>query len=178
MGAIDLEPVRTEQLIEGPTVTVRQMCPDDQAALLRFHDRLSDQTTYLRYFQVHRTLRPEEAHRFSHVDHRDREAFVATDDDGEIVGVGRYDRQPGTDEAEAAFVIEDAWQGLGLGPVLLRHLASHAKQLGVARLRAETLAINRPMLTVFRRSGFPMTTNTDDGVVHVLLDLTADPSSG
>jgi GNAT superfamily N-acetyltransferase len=171
-------PVTVEQLEMGPTVSIRQMQPDDADALVRFHTRLSDETTYRRYFTVHRTLRPDELDRFTHVDHANREAIVALDEAGEIVGVGRYDREPGASEADGAFVVEDAWQGLGLGPVLLRHIIDGARRLGVQTLTAETLAINRPMLVVFRRAGYPMTTASSDGTVRVSLDLREGPGHG
>lgn len=161
----------TEQLPGGPDVNVRPMEPTDADALVRFHGRLSNETTYRRYFGVHPTLRPAELERFTHVDHVDREAVVACDGDGDIVGVGRYDRTPGTTEAEGAFVVRDDWQGLGLGGVLLRHVIDHAKANGMNALTAETLRLNRPMLVVFRRSGYPMTTRTDYGTIHVRLDL-------
>lgn len=164
----------TEALPEGPTVTVRPIGPDDADALVRFHARLSDETTYRRYFTIHRTLRPAELERFTHVDHRDREALVALDDEDQIVGVGRYDRAPGSTSAEGAFVVCDDWQGLGLGPVLVRHTIDHARANGVITFTAETLTINRPMLTVFRRTGYPMDVRTEGCTLHITLDVSQD----
>lgn len=50
-----------------------------------------------------------------------REALVALDG-ANIVAIGRYDRLPGTDDAEVAFVVADSWQGDGAGAELLKRL--------------------------------------------------------
>jgi GNAT superfamily N-acetyltransferase len=166
-GTAEREQVR---LRTGQTVELRPMDAADAAALVDFHHRLSPETTYLRFFNLHPELSEREVHRFTHVDHDDRDAIVATVDD-QIVAVGRYDRRPGETEAEVAFVVADAWQRRGIGSVLLARLTALARRRGLERLTAETLAVNRPMLEVFRASRLPMATTLRDGVVHVALEL-------
>ena len=61
-------------------------------------------------------LSDRDVERFTHVDHVDRVAFVVTVGD-EIIGVGRYDRIDELGEAEVAFLVEDAHQGRGVGPL-------------------------------------------------------------
>ncbi|MGH2881856.1 MAG: GNAT family N-acetyltransferase, partial [Solirubrobacteraceae bacterium] len=58
----------------------------------------------------------------------------------------------GPDQAEVAFVIADAWQGHGLGSIMLSRLAAAVREHGVRTLTAEVLPTNRAMLTVFARS--------------------------
>ena len=87
----------------------------------------------------------------------------------QLVGVARYDREPGTDSAEVAFVVSDEHQGRGIGTVLLEHLAAAARERGITRFVAETLAHNDQMLGVFRAAGFAERTRIEDGVVHVEL---------
>jgi GNAT superfamily N-acetyltransferase len=157
-------------LRDGACVQLRRMEEEDAPRLVRFHDTLSSETVYLRFFSVHPHLSDPEVHRFTHVDHRDREAIVALHGD-DIVAVARYDRMPDRDEAEVAFVVTDAWQGLGLGSALLVRLADMARAEGVSRLRAETLPHNRRMLAVFHHSGLPLRTKVEDGVVHAELEL-------
>ncbi len=157
-------------LRSGDEVELHAMSPQDAADLLEFHHGLSPQTIYFRFFTAHPELSARELDRFTHVDHADREALVACVD-GRIVAIGRYDRAPGTDAAEVAFVVTDAWQGHGLGTVLLHRLAELARARGVRRLTAETLPVNRKMLDVFRNSGLPVATRFSDGVVHVTLEL-------
>jgi RimJ/RimL family protein N-acetyltransferase len=115
-------------------------------------------------------LSDKDLHRFTHVDHDDRVAFVLLLGD-QLVGVGRYDRTPGTDEAEVAFLIEDAHQGRGLGSVLLEHLAAAARERGIQRFVAEVLSQNSRMVRVFLDAGYQATRSYEDGVVHLTFPI-------
>ncbi len=156
-------------------IRVRPMAVTDGIALATFHDGLTDETTRLRFFAVHRSLSPGELERFTHVDHHDREALVALDG-AAIVGVGRYDRLPGTDDAEVAFVVGDAWQGDGVGSRLLAHLVRRGRAEGLRAFLADTLLENRRMREVFAHSGLVTGSASDGGVVQVVLDLTLAPA--
>ena len=68
-------------------------------------------------------------------------------------------------------MVEEDYQGLGIGSVTLRHLAGIAKDKGIAQFHAEVLQENRGMLAVFKRSGFPTKQESAEGVVHVTLSL-------
>ena len=135
------------QLRDGTEVHLHAMRGDDAAALLRFHHQLSPETTYLRFFSVHPELSARELEYFTHVDHQNREAIVATVDDM-IIGIARFDRIDETNDAEAAFVIADAWQGEGLGTALFHRLAERAREVGIDRFVAEVLPHNRRMLDI------------------------------
>jgi GNAT superfamily N-acetyltransferase len=77
------------------------------------------------------------------VDHDRRDALVAVDPDGEIVAVARYDRLGESDEAEVAVVVEDGWQGHGIGARLMRRLAALAESRGLHVFTATMLGENR-----------------------------------
>jgi GNAT superfamily N-acetyltransferase len=158
------------ELADGTTVEMRSIEAGDAAGLLRFHGTLSTETTYLRFFCVHPQLSKYELERFTRVDHRDREAIVATIDD-DIVGVARFDRLDNQQDAEVAFVVTDCWQGHGLGNAMFRELAHRARRAGVARFVADTLPQNSKMLGVFHDAGLPMTSKLRDGVVHLVIHL-------
>lgn len=154
----------------GSAIMLRAMREDDAEGLVRFHHRLSAETTYLRFFSPHPELSVREVDRFTHVDHLDREAFVVVAD-GEIVGVGRLERLADPCSAEVAFAVDDSWQGRGVGRVLFEALARRAQEVGVTRFVAETLAHNRRMLNLFRSVDRPVTTSFADGNVRVEIDL-------
>lgn len=168
----------TVDLFDGARICVRPITADDDERLRRFHERLSSETVYLRFFTPHPELSAAEATYFTHVDHRCREALVAVSGD-DIVGVARFDRLPGSDDAETAVVVDDAWQGRGVGSALLRRLAERAAALGVRRLLADVLARNRRMLRLLESVAPASWDYLDDGVVRGVVSLAhlSDPLS-
>ena len=154
-------------LADGSTVHIRQIRPGDADAIVDLHSRFSERTRYLRYFSPYPRIPERDLHRFVNVDHRDREALVVSSG-GRLIAVGRYERLGAeADEAEVAFVVEDAHQGRGIGSVLLEHLADAARQAGVARFLAEVLPVNSGMLRVFADAGYQIQRGYADGVVHL-----------
>ncbi|RBY90566.1 GNAT family N-acetyltransferase [Blastococcus sp. TF02A-26] len=151
---------------DGGTVHLRPICPDDAEGLTGLMERSSDQTRYYRFFGPMKRLSEKDLRRFTHVDHDNRVAFVLLLGD-QLIGVGRYDRYPGTDDAEVAFLIEDAHQGRGLGSVLLEHLAAAALERGIKQFVAEVLAQNNRMVRVFLDAGYTPTRTYEEGVVHL-----------
>lgn len=160
----------TLELHGGGTVDLRPIEPADADALVAFHARLSPGTVYRRFFSAHPVLSEKEVERFTTVDHVNRQALVAFDGD-DLVAVGRYDRLASGTEAEVAFVVQDGYQGQGIGTELLRRLAAAAREQGIGRLVADTMIDNRHMLDVFRHAGFREVTNYVDGLVHVVLEI-------
>ncbi len=155
---------------DGGTVHLRPIMPADADLLREFHSRLSPDTVYNRFFTMVRTLPARDVERFTTVDHDERAAVVALLR-GEIVGVVRYDRLPGTADAEVAVVVEDAHQGRGLGVLLLEHLISAARERGVERFVADVLPSNRRMLGVFQSVGFTIKRSMADGYVELVFPI-------
>jgi GNAT superfamily N-acetyltransferase len=172
MDATSFDQRDTVLLHDGTAVDLVAMRPADAQRLVRFHRTLSSDTTYLRFFSVHPELSSDELYRFTHVDHRDREAVVAVVA-GEIVGVARFDRLDAGTDAEVAFVIADSWQGRGLGTILFDHLARRARGVGVERFVAQALSHNGRMLAVFHHAGLPVTQRRDAEIIHLTIDLTS-----
>ncbi len=154
---------------------VRAILADDGNALIAFHDHLSDRSCYLRFFSLHRHLSLKEVERFTRVDYRDRFALVA-EHDGRLIAVGRYDKRPGSMEAEVAFVVADESQHHGIGSLLLDGLAEAARARGITTFVAETLEENLTMLRVFTHSGFPITRRCKHGTVSLRFSIALTPS--
>jgi GNAT superfamily N-acetyltransferase len=162
----------------GVTLHLRPIRSSDATKLIAFHHRLSFDSIYRRYFSVHPELSRAEVVYLTEVDYVDRLALVIEDND-ELVAVGRYDRYPSTSTAEVAFVVRDDYQHLGLGHHLLQALADAARVRDIKTLSAETLFENHDMMSVFRHSGFPMSTSISRGNVSVKLSLEqSDAESG
>lgn len=81
----------------------------------------------------------------------------------------------GPDLAEVAFLVADAWQGHGLGSLMLSRLAAEAREQGVSSLFAEVAPENGGMLTVFKGLGAPVQIRPDGELVEVRIALPSSP---
>ncbi|MBF7737134.1 bifunctional GNAT family N-acetyltransferase/acetate--CoA ligase family protein [Rhodococcus erythropolis] len=161
---------------DGGAVALRPIVPEDADKLVEFHGKLSERTRYLRYFGPYPTMSARDVKNFTTVDHHNRVAFVMMLGD-EIIAVGRYERLLDVGDgksAEVAFVVADAHQGRGLGPILLEYLAAAAAENGLTMFVAEVLSENRNMVTVFREAGYQVSRSFDGGVLR--LEFAIDPT--
>lgn len=164
-------------LIDGTEIIARPIRPEDAPALQRFHTRLSQQSIYLRFFGIMPELSDERARYFTHLDGVDRFALVGIDprEPEEIIGVVRMDREPGTDAGEYAAIVEDRWQGRGVGFTLTLLLIDAARRRGYRTLFAVVMPENLRMLNLLRDLGLPTRTRWVDGAQRIEVDLTAAP---
>lgn len=156
-------------------VATRPVQPDDLPRFARLWPRLSPETVYRRFHSPVHYLPPELVRRLVTVDHDRREALVATSGD-EVIGVARYDRSP-TDPAtaEVAVVVEDAWQGMGVGRQLLTELSELAASRGVHTLTAAVQEDNDRMVRMIRRL-LPGSDFRVDQHVYSVLSPLRDPA--
>jgi RimJ/RimL family protein N-acetyltransferase len=177
---IDLANYSTnETLRDGRTVEIRPQRSQDRESMHAAIARSSSASLHRRFFAVRRQFSEKETDYFLDIDFVNHVALVVVANDGgepTIVGGGRYVVvQPG--QAEVAFAIIDAYQGLGIGSALKRHLATRGREAGLHEFTAEVLSENVPMLNVFERSGLAMSTERDGTVMHVTLRLAQWPRS-
>ena len=162
---------RSVRLADGALVRLRPIRPDDAPRLIALYDRLSQLTAYQRFFAVMKRLPPDWAQVFATVDYRHRLAIVAERDTPsgvEVIGVGRYEPSDTDDTVEVAFTVEDAWQGRGLGALLLDAVLRAGEARGVRRFRAYVLAENYRMLKLLNGRTEVLERRLDDGVVALL----------
>jgi GNAT superfamily N-acetyltransferase len=171
-----MEPSRyhaTESLRDGRRVEIRAVQATDRAGLDAAVQRMSDESMYRRFFHPKRHFTEQEKAYYTDVDFVSHVSLVAVleEDSRElIVGACRYVvTEPGT--AEVAFAVDDPHQGLGLGRLLIRHLAAIARSVGLKQFIAEVLASNAPMLKVFEKSGLRVSTRREHDVMYVTLEL-------
>jgi ribosomal protein S18 acetylase RimI-like enzyme len=161
----------TETLRDGRTVEIRAQRSRDREGMQAAIARSSAGSLYRRFFAVRREFSQKETDYFLDIDFVNHVALVAVANDIDqptIVGGGRY-VVVGPGQAEVAFAIVDAYQGLGIGSALMRHLATLGREAGLREFTAEVLSENVPMLNVFERSGLTMNTRREGPVVHVTL---------
>lgn len=155
---------------DGESAYIRPLTPADQPALLAFHERQSSDSLYRRFFSPKPSLTRSELEHFTTVDMADRVALTVELHD-EFVAWASYERWTGRNEAEAAFMVDDAHHGRGIATLLLEHLAAIARTNGIDRFTAEVLADNRGMLAVFAKAGWPLERRFESGVVDLDWEL-------
>ena len=164
--------ISAEKLRDGTLIEVRALRPDDREALVAAVRGMSDKSLYKRFFGFKREFSEQETSRFVDVDFREHVALVAAaaGPQAPILAGARYVTiAPG--RAELACAVTDAYQGQGLGKILIRHLAAIAKQSGVRELIAEVLPENTGMLRVLQSAGYPLALQRASGVVHAVMQL-------
>jgi GNAT superfamily N-acetyltransferase len=145
-----------EPLRDGGLIDIRAQRPADESDMLTALAQASAESLQRRFFVTKRHFPDAERAHFMNVDFRTHVALVAhVGDTGRaiLVGGGRYIVfEPG--RAELAFMVIDAWQGRGIGTMLMHHLVRIAIGSGLRELTAEILPDNAAMLKVFGKFGF------------------------
>jgi RimJ/RimL family protein N-acetyltransferase len=162
-----------ETLRDGRPVEINALQPDDGPGMLAAVGRTSAQSLRRRFFTPKKGFSERELAFFLDIDFENHVALVVEiDEDGYpvIAGGGRYIVvRPG--QAEIAFVVVDVYQAQGLGTILMRHLATLARDAALKELTAEVLPENVAMLKVFRKFGFQPGSQRASQVAHLTLSL-------
>jgi RimJ/RimL family protein N-acetyltransferase len=162
-----------ELLSDSSQIEVRALRREDEADMLAAVGKTGAQSLQRRFFVMKRHFSDKERSFFMNIDFKDHVALVALAEEGDrkvIIGGGRYIVfEPG--RAEMAFVVVDAWQGRGVGSILMRHLVKIASEAGLQELTAEVLPENAAMLKVFAKFGFKPLSRRDPQTMHLALKL-------
>ncbi|MEQ9234677.1 bifunctional acetate--CoA ligase family protein/GNAT family N-acetyltransferase [Coleofasciculus sp. E2-BRE-01] len=150
------------QLNDGTPITIRPIRPEDEPLIVQFHQTLSEESVYLRYFslmKLSRRIAHERLTRICFIDY-DREMALVADyknpqtGEHEILGVARLSKMHGINEGEFAMLISDPYQRRGLGTELLKRIIQVGRQEKLTRITADILAENVPMQKVAEKVGF------------------------
>jgi GNAT superfamily N-acetyltransferase len=161
-------------LADGNELALRLAGPEDLAAVTEMHQRCSPRTRHRRYLTG--TPGPAPAQLAALLDPARSTTLVA-----EVLGTGETAGRivamatlvgEGT-QAEVTLLVEDGWQGRGLGTALLRRIGTLAARLGHAALVAHTNSEDHPFLRTLRRIGRPSSIERDGVVVTVTLPLSS-----
>ncbi|MDI6912147.1 GNAT family N-acetyltransferase [Nocardioides sp.] len=170
MPAPAVEPAPADVLLRDGTIAViRPLAPADLPGLLELHEGVSDDSLRLRFFSPSRYAATKYVEHLR--DAPDTRSLVL-ERDGRICALATAEPvEPGA--AEVAFLVADDLQGLGVGSLLLEHLAAACRECGVRRFVAEVLWENRAMLAVFIDAGFAVVRHNDGATVAVEMDTVA-----
>lgn len=159
---------RTLRLADGTEADVVAMTPQFRQAVHGLHERCSPASRRFRYFSAMPSLPPR---MFDRLCDRGRGISVVACHDGQVRAMANlmYCAEPGT--AELALLIEDAWQGRGLGTQLARTLIDTARDHAVAEVRAAIMSQNQRMRRLMVSLGATLGYTDDPGIVEARLPL-------
>ena len=163
---------------DGNDVIIRPIRPEDEPLLIKFHEKLSERSVYLRYFQpmklTQRTSH-ERLTRICFIDYNREMALVAERKneagEPELLAVGRLSKIHGRDEGELAAVAIDEAQHKGLGTELYTRLIEVAREAKIKKLVSVMLPENREMRALCVRLGFKMHSSLEDNMIRAELDM-------
>jgi acetyltransferase len=155
------------RLADGAALLLRPIRPDDAGLEMEFVDGLSPESRRLRFQSALSSLTPAMVARFTQIDYDREMALVAVAEEGgreREAAVARYVRLPDGRTCEYAIVVADAWQGRGLGTLVMRRLIAIASEAGLDTMVGQVLASNRAMLDLCRSLGFSIEADPRDSI--------------
>lgn len=164
-------------VVDGVTLKVRPIRPEDGPLHREFFRRLSSEDVYLRFFRPVRELSQEQLARFTQIDYDREMSLVALREDArsgrETLGVVHAVTDPNNIEAEFAVIVRSDWHRHGIGRILMERIIRYCRERGTRRLVGQTLTENRAMLGLARRLGFECRAVPGEAVVELRLHLDA-----
>ena len=164
----------TVVLRDGSTLTIRPVRVEDAVELGRFFSTLSLESRVFRFFAAVANA-DSSIQRMVNVNYTSNYGLVAVAGAmAQIVGHAMY-VEIAPRKAEMALAVADAYQGRGLGTILLGQLAEAAATAGFDMFEAVVRPENHRMLQMLRESGFPVHARSAPGEVHADLPTKIGP---
>ncbi|MDQ5986505.1 MAG: butyrate:acetyl-CoA coenzyme A-transferase [Syntrophus sp. SKADARSKE-3] len=140
---------------DGLELKIRPIKQSDEDMMRRLFYTFSDESKYLRYFSNVRIMPHANMQKYCQIDYNKIVSIVAILQKGNserIIAEGRYAEYPEENTHELAFLVDEDFQGKGIGSFLLNYLIKIAIENGVPRLSASVLFKNNKMLDVFKKA--------------------------
>lgn len=154
----------------GLEVKIRPIKPSDEDMMRRHFYTFSDEAKYLRYFTNVRTMPHADMQKYVNIDYQKIMSLVAVLQKGNserIIAEGRYAEYLQEQTYEMAFLVDEEFQGMGIGTFLVNYLIRIAKERGLKKLSASVLTQNRKMIEVFKRAEVSPRIRTDREVAEL-----------
>ncbi|WP_418316925.1 N-acetyltransferase family protein [Piscinibacter sakaiensis] len=154
------------------SVLLRHIVPGDETLLDEFFAGLTPAARRLRFHGGVRTVSRQVLQRMTHWDAQRELALLAlaeTADGPRCIAEARYAlADDAVDEREFALVVDDNWQGVGIGGALLQRLIASAERQQVGRLIGDVVADNDAMISLARRHEFQLRSHPGDARLRLL----------
>jgi acyl-CoA hydrolase/GNAT superfamily N-acetyltransferase len=176
--SVNLYPTDLEQdftMKDGRLLRVRAIRPSDEEGMRNLFYRFSEDSIYYRYFSPIKTMPHAKMQEYVNVDYSKALSIVGLvgpAGQGTIVAEARYVMLDDGKRADAAFIVDEAYQGKGVATFMFNLLIKAAKERGIQGFIADVLASNRAMMAVFEKGGYPVQAHLEQGEYH--LSITFD----
>lgn len=163
--------IRKDHLFkDGLKAHVRAIRPTDEAMLRDLFYQLSDAAVYSRYFSPRRTMPHKNLQDYVNLAEEKGISLVVTigpRENRRMIAEGRYVFGEDDSFPEVALMVDQDYQGRGIGTFLLNYLVELAKERGIEGMRADILPTNDPMLKVIERLPCALHTSFQDAVITI-----------
>ena len=157
----------------------RAIKPSDEEAMRRLFYRFSDEAVFYRYFSPIKAMPHAKMQEYVNVDFSQALSIVGlvgNTGEGDIIAEARFVRDKNRPCAELAFVVDEAYQGIGIATYLLKRLVQLAKKRGFKGFIADVLATNKGMMKVFEKGGLPIKAKLEYGIYNLTIAFEEGPS--
>lgn len=164
---------KTVSLKTGEVVTLRPIRPEDEPAMARMLQGVSNDSLYMRFFGYIPKINHAWMIRFTHIDYDREMAIVAEISRGagrELLGSVRIIEDAWRETAEYSILIADHFQGRGLGNIMTDYILEIARDRKIQKIVASVLSQNTSMIRLFEKRGFKFD-KSDLEVYEVELEL-------
>jgi len=172
--------VATKQVFKGNVeVRFRAIKPSDEEEMRRLFYRFSDEAVYYRYFSPIKAMPHAKMQEYVNVDFTQClpiVGLVGNTGEGHIIAEARFIRERHRPYAEAAFIVDEDYQGLGIATYLFKRLIQLAKKRGIKGFTADVLATNKGMMKVFEKGGLPIKAKLEYGAYRLTIPFAPEDS--
>jgi len=166
--------VRKLKLRDGREILLRPIKPEDEPLWLDMVGHCSKESLYSRFRYFFQWQSHEVATRYCYIDY-DREIAIVAEiqEKGQrrLVGVGRLIADPDHETVEYAILIIDEYQQKDLGNIITDFCMEIAGKWNLKKIVAQTTTDNKRMISVFKKRGFTIQSDTSDSTVEVEKEL-------
>jgi GNAT superfamily N-acetyltransferase len=160
--------IRTDRVFKGGlNAHIRAIKSTDESMLRDLFYHLSENSVYFRYFSPRRSMPHKNVQQYVNLEEDKGISIVVTigpRENRRMIAEGRYVRSGDDPFPDVAIMVDEEYQGRGIGTFLLKYLAEVAKERGIEGFRADVLTSNSPMLKIVERLPYVSHSSFEDGV--------------
>ncbi len=167
----------THTFKDNMIVHFRVMKPSDEDDMRRLFYRFSDKAVYYRYFSPIKTMPHKKMQEYVNINYGRTISIVGILEDGgaeRLITEGRYVKSDNGRSADVAFIVDEKYQGSGVGTYLFELLINIAKSRGIKGFTADVLTDNKSMMKVFEKNQYSLRAVVEGGIYAVTIPFSEE----